>query len=64
MLEIFDGNLNTNPNARRIGYFKNGFAPPAQLPAEIDLSSQSSGTYYIRMWYQNKVLGTTKIIKK
>lgn len=35
-----------------------------QLPTEIDLTSQSSGTYYIRMWVQNKVIGTTKIIKK
>lgn len=40
------------------------YAQSAQLPAEIDLSSQSSGTYYIRMWNQNKVIGTTKIIKK
>ncbi|PKP21929.1 MAG: hypothetical protein CVU04_00355 [Bacteroidetes bacterium HGW-Bacteroidetes-20] len=35
-----------------------------QLPTEIDITSQSSGTYYIRMWVQNKVIGTTKIIKK
>lgn len=40
------------------------YAQSAQLPSEIDLSSQSSGTYYIRIWHQNKVLGTTKIIKK
>lgn len=40
------------------------YAQSAQLPTEIDLSSQSSGTYYIRMWNQNKVIGTTKIIKK
>lgn len=40
------------------------YAQSAQLPTEIDLSSQSSGTYYIRMWNQNRVLGTTKIIKK
>lgn len=28
VLEIFDGNLNDDPNARRIGYFKNGYIPP------------------------------------
>jgi hypothetical protein len=40
LLEIFDGNLITNPNARRIGYFKNGFAPPAQI-----ISSSHSLTF-------------------
>lgn len=34
VLEIFDGNLNDDPNARRIGYFKNGYIPP-----EIIISS-------------------------
>lgn len=32
ILEIWDGNLSSNPaNARRIGYFKNGFLPPDSL---------------------------------
>lgn len=32
ILEIFDGNLAYDPaNARRIGYFKSGYAPPAAL---------------------------------
>ena len=31
ILEIFDGNITNDPNARRIGYFKNGFPPPDSL---------------------------------
>lgn len=41
ILEIYDGNLVIDPaNARRIGYFKNGFAPP-----EILISSGSSMSF-------------------
>ena len=36
LLEIFDGNLITDSNARRIGYFKNGFPPPPQIISSGD----------------------------
>lgn len=46
-LEIFDGNLNTNPNARRIGYFKNGFTPPPQIISSTNsLTFKFTSNYY------------------